>query len=75
MSQGIPAKCTGIMALVDGVISFSMFSGTIFKVFLSISARIGFAPTKRIVFIVAANVIGVVITSSPGPISRAIRAK
>ena len=34
----------------------------------SISANTGVAPTCRIVFAVEANVSGVVITSSPGPI-------
>ena len=44
ISQGRPAKCTGRMALVRGVIFDSIRSGSIFIVWGSTSARTGVAP-------------------------------
>ena len=69
-----PPTCIGIIALVFFVIRFSMLFGFIFKS-LFISANFGFAPVCRIALIVIIHVKGVVITSSPGPISRDLRAK
>ena len=71
MSLGIPAKWTGMTAFVFFVTAASSLSGSILRVFLSISASTGFAPTNIIALTVAAKVIGVVITSSPGPMPRA----
>ena len=62
-------------AFVAFVTAFSMFSGTMSSVFLSMSANTGFAPVKIIALTVEAKVIGVVITSSPGPTPSAISAQ
>ena len=73
--QGRPAKCTGTIAFVCGVIAASIASGRMFSVRRSISARTGRAPVNRIVLTVAAKVIGVVTTSSPWPIPSAMSAR
>src|SRR3989344_7165854 len=65
ISQGWPAKWTGIMAFVLGVISFSIFVSSILQVLRRISQKMGLAPTARSIFVVATKVFGVVITSSP----------
>ena len=51
-----------------------MLLGFMFKSLL-ISANFGFAPVCSIAFMVIIHVKGVVITSSPSPISRDLRAK
>src|SRR6185436_5626803 len=56
-----------MMALVRGVIAFSTSLGSRLKVSSSTSTYTGFAPTYEIAQLVATNVHGVVITSSPGP--------
>ena len=73
ISHGIPARCTGIMALVLEFIFFSINDGSIFILSGLISTNTGFAPTLTMTFAVEANVIGVVITSSPVPIPRVSR--
>ena len=45
ISQGHPAKCTHITALVLGVKASNIDSGVIFPLSLSTSAKTGFAPT------------------------------
>src|SRR3990167_5391342 len=67
ISQGLPAKWTGIIALVRLVILFSIRLGSIFMVCLSISTNTGLAPMWVITLAVAAKVIGVVIISSSWP--------
>src|SRR5437870_10023075 len=54
-------------ALVCGVIARSTNFGSRLNVVSSISTNTGFAPTYEIAQLVATNVNGVVITSSPGP--------
>ncbi len=55
--------------------SDSSFCGSILKVTGSISTNTGFAPSLAIQPAVAKKVKGVVITRSPCPVSRAIRAR
>ena len=54
---------------------FSISFGSMSPVSISISAKTGVAPTCRMVFAVDANVSGVVMTSSPGPIPFASNAR
>jgi len=68
-----PKRWTGIMALVFGVIAFSINSGTMLNISGSVSTNTGVAPSLLITPAVAKNVNGDVITSSPGPIFNAIR--
>ena len=75
MSHIRPAKCTGIMARVRGVIAASTAARDKFIVPGSQSASTGVAPLCRIAFTVAQNVSGVVITSSPGPRPATTQAK
>ena len=67
---GLPAKCTGIIAFVRGVIAASMFFGSIFRSSAT-STKTGVAPTKAILDAEATNEFGAVMTSSPAPISMA----
>ena len=60
-----------MMAFVFGVIADSSFAGSILYVLSSISMKTGLAPVKLMASTVAIKVLGTVITSSPGPISRA----
>ncbi len=62
------------MALVLEVIAFSSKLTSILYESGSISTNTGFAPSKAITSTVAKKLKGVVITSSPGPISNAISA-
>ena len=55
--------------MVFSVINGSIDSGSMVYVFKSISAKTGFAPVYKIEFPLAIKVNGVVITSSPSPIS------
>ena len=66
MSHGRPAKCTGRIARVRGVMLRRTASGSRFQLRGSTSASTGVAPACTIAFTDAQNVIGVVITSSPG---------
>ena len=75
MSQGAPAKCTGRIALVRGVIARSIASGSMLSVARSTSAKTGCAPAWRIALTVAGHVNDVVTTSSPAPTSAAISAR
>ena len=71
ISQGCPARCTGMIALVLSVILRRMSSGSMLYVLGSMSAKTGVPPQYSTQLADAANVIGVVITSSPGPIPAA----
>jgi hypothetical protein len=67
MSTGLPARYTGMIALVRGVIAASSLSRSMLRVTGSMSANTGVAPTSRITLAVATQEIGVVMTSSPAP--------
>ena len=67
MSHGRPAKCTGRMARVRGVIASRAASGSMFMVAGSTSASTGVAPAWMMALTVAQKVSAVVMTSSPGP--------
>src|SRR3990167_8222222 len=67
ISQGLPAKWTGIIGLVRLVMLLSIRLGSIFMVCLSISTNTGLAPMWVITLAVAAKVMGVVIISSSCP--------
>ena len=60
-----------MMAFVFGVIAAAIAAGEMLKVFGSMSTNTGVAPTLWIVPAVAKKVNGVVITSSPRPMSSA----
>ena len=62
-----------MMALVRLGTARSIRPGSMLKVEASISTNTGLAPTLAMAPAVAKNVYGVVTTSSPGPISSAIR--
>ena len=68
-SAGWPYRCTGMIAFVRGVTSSATRSGSTFRSESRTSAKTGVAPVWTITFAVAGHVIGVVITSSPGPIA------
>jgi len=61
-----------MMAFVRGVMARSMSDGLMLNVWGSISTYTGLAPSSTIVSVVATNVNGVVITSSPLPMPSAI---
>ena len=63
-----------MIALVRGVIAASSNAASMFAVSGSTSTNTGLAPTSAMTSAVATKVKGEVMTSSPGPISRAIRA-
>src|SRR5438552_2623565 len=71
MSHGWPARWTGTIAFVRSVTSSATRSGSRFKSLSRTSAKTGVAPAWTITFAVAGHVIGLVITSSPGPTPRA----
>ncbi len=75
ISHGRPAKCTGSSAAVRGVIAAATAAGSRFIVSGSTSASTGVAPVCKIALTVAQNVIGVVITSSPGPTPESTNAR
>ena len=64
-----PKRWTGITAFVFSVIAFSIFAGSMLYVSGLMSTKTGFAPRRAIEPAVAKKVKGVVITSSPGPMS------
>ena len=61
-----PNKCTGIMALVFGVMALRIASILIFILYKSTSTKTGVSCNNAIVSTVAAKVKSAVITSSPG---------
>ena len=61
-----------MIAFVFGVIARASFTGSMLKVAGSMSTKTGRAPSRAMAPAVAKNVYGVVTTSSPGPIPRAI---
>ncbi|MCY1243760.1 hypothetical protein D9M69_277890 [compost metagenome] len=69
MSTGRPDRYTGMIARVRGVIAASTASRSRLRVRGSMSTNTGRAPTAITTLAVATQVIGVVMTSSPGPIS------
>ena len=75
MSHGWPAKWTGRMALVRGVIAASRRSASRLSVSGSTSTSTGRPPRCSTTDAVAENVIGLVITSSPGPTPAASSAR
>ena len=62
-----------MMALVRAVMFCSSLAASSKQVSGSISTNTGVAPARTIISAVAANVNGVVMTSSPGPIPMAIK--
>ena len=63
-----------MIALVFGVIAASIFAGSMHLVFGSQSTKTAVAPAIQIASAVAKKVLDVVMTSSPGPMPRAIKA-
>jgi hypothetical protein len=63
--------CTGISPRVRGVMRAATLAGSRLKLSGSMSANTGVAPTMEIASAEAKKVNGVVITSSPGPMSSA----
>src|SRR5450759_4179236 len=74
ISNGLPARKTGMIALVRLVIAASSLSRSMLRVTGSMSANTGVAPTSSITFAVATQEIGVVMTSSPAPMPAMRRA-
>ena len=74
-SAGWPYRWTGMIAFVRGVTSSATRSGSMFRSESRTSAKTGVAPVWTITFAVAGHVIGVVITSSPGPTPSATSAR
>ena len=64
-----------MIARVLGVMTRSTCAGSMLKLPSSMSAKTGRAPVNRMLFTEAMNVNGLVITSSPGPIPLARRAR
>ena len=64
-----------MMALVRGVNAAAMASGSMFNVSGCTSQNTGLAPVWTITLAVDANVMGVVITSSPAPTPSATSAR
>ena len=71
MSTGRPAKCTGMMARVRGVIAASTCSRSMLRESRPTSTNTGRAPTRMMTFAVATKLSAGVITSSPGPMPQA----
>jgi hypothetical protein len=67
ISADWPNKCTGMMALVRGVMARSIRWGSMLKVSGSMSTKTGRAPVRAMLPAVAKNVNGGQMTSSPGP--------
>ena len=63
MSHGFPYTCTGMIAVVWGVIAASILLGSMQPVFLSISTNTGLMPFHHKAWVVATKLYGVVITS------------
>src|SRR5258708_3368903 len=75
ISQHCPYKWTVRMTLVRSVILLATDCGSKFSVHGSTSAKTTFAPSTAAALAVEIQLIGVVITSSPGPTPAAIKAK
>ena len=75
MSQGQPARCTAIMALVRGVITLATVAGVMFCESRQTSANTGVAPAVTMALTDAKKVRGVTITSSPAPMPSTFKAK
>ncbi len=75
IGAGQPYRCIGRIARVRGVIAASISAGSILYVRGSMSTKTGVAPTMPMASVVATNVNGVVMTSSPGPMSSARSAR
>jgi hypothetical protein len=71
MSTGIPAKCTGMMARVRGVMASSTCARSRLRESRPTSTNTGRAPTRTITFAVATKLSAGVMTSAPGPIPQA----
>ena len=71
MSTGRPAKCTGMMARVRGVIAASTCSRSMLRESSPTSTNTGRAPTRTMTFAVATKLSAGVMTSSPGPMPQA----
>src|SRR3954447_7756728 len=74
-SAGCPARSTGRTAFVRSVTAAATSAGSMLRSSSSTSTNTGVAPVCTITFAVAGQVIGDVITSSPGPIPRATSAR
>ena len=74
MSTASPAKCTGMIALVRGVIAASTWSRSRLRLSSSTSTNTGRAPTRITTLALAAKVMAGTITSSPGPMPHACSA-
>ena len=74
MSAASPKRCTGMMALVRGVIAARVCAGSMLNVAGSMSTSTGVAPTRTIAPAVAKNENVVVTTSSPAPMPSAMSA-
>src|SRR5262245_28854663 len=74
IAHGRPPRCTGMTARVRAVIRSAIQTATMFPSW-PMSASTGVAPACTIVLTVEQNVSGVVMTSSPGPIPSAARAR
>src|ERR1700722_2540 len=74
MSQGKPHMCTGMIARVRGVMAAAIWAMSMLALLESVSANTGVAPTSIISFAVATHELGVLITSSPGPMPAMRRA-
>ena len=70
-----PARCTGTIARVRGVIRASSLSGSRLRVLGSTSQKTRLAPRVEKALAVAIQLKGVVITSVPGPTPAAIPAR
>src|SRR5438105_14382126 len=66
-SDGCPARSTGRIAFVRSVTASGIFAGSILRSSSRTSTKTGVAPVCTTTFAVAGHVIGLVITSSPGP--------
>ena len=75
ISQAWPAKWTGMMARVAGVIFSRILLASMFRVPGSISTSTGLAPQRIGMLRVEAKVMGVVMISSPGWMFRASRVR
>ncbi len=74
MSTGRPAKCTGMSALVRGVMAASAWARSMLRVARSTSTNTGLAPTRRMTLGVAVKLMAGVMTSSPGPMPHTCKA-
>src|SRR5262245_43226748 len=74
-SAGWPARSTGTIAFVFSVTSWATCSASMFRSESRTSAKTGVAPAWTMTFAVAGQVMGVVITSSPGPTPTASSAR